>query len=163
MEEVATYLQREAIHRTDSRQRDDFGRSAFNRFYYATFIPVGIALTSMRPEWSGLPHKDVPKVIRGSIMQSIKRGQKRAHRLGDAETARSCAQAISICHELAKIMELGYAVRVIADYHSDVHVDFTSGSDFRLFSVPVSVARQWPGCAIAYTQTIKHIWKQIDG
>lgn len=161
MEEVAIHLQREATQRTDPLQRDQFGRSAFNRFYYATFIPISKALAALRPEWAGLPHKDVPEVIRGTIIKALKDGQKRANRLGDYETVANCARAISLCHELAGIMESGYAVRVAADYHAEVAVDFATGADFRLVTVPVSIARQWPGRAAAYSETIGNIWRQI--
>jgi len=161
MEEVAIYLQREANQRTDSRQRDQFGRSAFNRLYYATFIPISHTLARLRPEWAGLPHKDVPEVIRGSIIKALKEGKTRANRLGDYDTVTSCSRAISLCYELADMMESGYAIRVTADYHSEVAVDFAAGADFRLATVPVSVARQWPGRATAYAETISNIWRQI--
>ena len=161
MEEVAYHLQNEATRRTDPLQRDRFGRSAFNRFYYATFIPISQALAALKPEWTELPHKDVPRVIRGSVIKTFKDGRIRASRLGDFDTAANCARAISLCHDLANIMESGYAVRVTADYHSEVSVDFAAGVDFRLATVPVSVARQWPSRAAAYSVVIRDTWRQI--
>lgn len=162
MEEVGNYLQREAIQRTDPHQRDQFGRSAFNRFYYATFIPLSVALSNMKPEWGRLPHNNVPGVLRESVIKGLKEGVKRANRVGDYDTVNVCSRAINYCHQLANLMESGYAIRVIADYNSAVPVDFTSGEDFRLASVPVSAAKQWPGKAAAYVEAISNAWRQIN-
>ncbi len=162
MEEVGNYLQREAIQRTDPHQRDLFGRSAFNRFYYATFIPLSNALAKMKPEWGGLPHKNVPTVLRESVIKGLKEGSKRANRVGDYDTVSVCSRAIDYCHQLADLMESGYAIRVTADYNSAVPVDFTLGTDFRLASVPVSAAKQWPGRAVAYVEAISNAWRQIN-
>lgn len=162
MEEVAIHLQQEATRRHDPRHRDVFGRSAFNRYYYATFIPISRALASLKDEWNELPHGSVPEVIRGSVIRALKSGKQRANRLGDYATVTSCDRAIAFCHELADIMETGYAVRVTADYHSEVPVDFSSGVDFRLNTVSVSIARQWPSRAAACSEVLTQTWRQID-
>ena len=161
MEDVAHHLHQEALRRPTEAQRDSFGRSAFNRFYYAAFLPVSKTLRSLRPEWAGIPHKEIPGLMRGKILTALKKGRQQAIRVGDRETAAACARAISLCHELADLMKTGYAVRVTADYEADVAVDFSSGNDFRLATVAVSTAKQWPSRATAYAQTIESAWKQI--
>ena len=161
MEDVAHHLQREALVRPTESQRDSFGRSAFNRFYYAAFLPVSRTLRSLRPEWAGIPHKDIPDLMRGKVLTALKKGKHQANRVGDHETAAACARAMSLCHELADLMKTGYAVRVTADYETDVAVDFSSGIDFRLATVAVSTAKQWPSRATAFAQTIQSAWKQI--
>lgn len=160
MEDVGHHLQRETLTRP-SDERDSFGRSAFNRFYYAAFLPVSRTLRSLRPEWAGIPHKDIPELLRGKILTALKKGQRQANRVGDRDTAAECARAITLCHELAGIMRTGYAVRVTADYQEDVAVDFSAGVDFRLATVSVSTAKQWPRRATAFAQTIQSVWKQI--
>ena len=161
MEDVAHHLQMEALVRPTAAQRDSFGRSAFNRYYYAAFLPVNRTLRSLRPEWAGIKHKDIPDLMRGKILTALKKGQQQANRVGDRETAAACARAISLCYELAELMKTGYAVRVTADYEADVAVDFSTGIDFRLATVAVSTAKQWPSRATAYAQTIHSAWKQI--
>ncbi|TDM06122.1 MAG: hypothetical protein C4K60_15855 [Ideonella sp. MAG2] len=162
MEDVAQHLQQEAIKRTDPGQRDEFARSAFNRFYYATFIPLSRSLADMKDQWTELPHKDVPELLRGSLIRELKLGKKRAEKLGDNDTAGLCARAISNCHEVAAIMETGYAVRVAADYKSEVRIDFSSGADFKLSNVPVSIAKQWPKRVEAYVGSISAAMRQLS-
>lgn len=161
MEEVASHLRQEALRRTDVRERDNFGRSAFNRYYYSTFTAVDSALGSLRSEWHGQPHKTIPDLLRGQVMKSLKAGSRLASQVGDQETVSACQKAIALCHQLAQLMELGYATRVTADYKADVQVDFRVGTDFSLASVPVSDAQQWPGRATACTDSIRNAWRQI--
>ena len=162
MEDVAHHLQQEALVRLTAAQRDSFARSAFNRFYYAAFLSVSRTLRLLRPEWAGIPHKNIPDLIHGTILTALKKGQRQALRVGDQETAEACGRAISLCHDLADLMKTGYAVRVTADYEADVAVDFSSGIDFRLATVKVSTAKQWPRRATAYAQTIQSAWNQIS-
>lgn len=162
MEDVAQHLQREAVTRADPAQRDVFARSAFNRFYYATFIPLSRSLAAMKVQWAELPHKDVPAVLRGAVIRELKQGRQRAQRLGDKETEAMCARAISYCHEVATILEAGYAVRVAADYKMEIRIDFSSGADFRLSNVPVSTARQWPARVLAYVDSISTAMRQLS-
>ena len=103
-----------------------------------------------------------PTVLRESVIKGLKEGSKRANRVGDYDTVSVCSRAIDYCHQLADLMESGYAIRVTADYNSAVPVDFTSGTDFRLASVPVSAAKQWPGRAVAYVEAISNAWRQIN-
>lgn len=161
IEDVAHHLQTEALARP-THERDSFGRSAFNRFYYAAFLSVSRVLKALDPGWAGIPHKDIPALVRGQIRATLRRGEQKANRVGDRATASECGRAIALCHDLAELMTLGYAVRVAADYQEDVAVDFSDGVDFRLATVPVSTAKQWPRRATAYAESIQRAWSQIS-
>ncbi|MEC5385532.1 hypothetical protein VVD49_07340 [Uliginosibacterium sp. H3] len=162
MEVVAQYLRQEALSRA-SPERDTFGRSAFNRYYYATFLTVKRGISALRPEWAGnIPHADIPNMLRGAIKESLGKGRKRALRAGDFELENLCARAISAAEDLAKVMEQGKATRVAADYHPDILVDFSGEQPFYLNKVSVHVAKDWPFRARAFLDTISQAWMQVD-
>lgn len=162
MEVVAQHLQQVALARTDPGDRDHFGRSAFNRYYYATFLQVKAGLGSLDSDWSTIAHADIPGVLRGSVQRELKLGRTRAQRTNDAELVRLCSKALSAASDLAILMEKGYATRVAADYHPEILVDFSSQPSFRLNTVPVEDAHGWPYRARVLIGTITSAWKQVN-
>jgi len=162
MEIVAQHLHQEAIHRTSPIERDLFGRSAFNRYYYSMFIEVRASLAMLRPEWSRLAHAAIPDLLKGKVKDELKRGRKRAEKMGDFDVVSLCESALSATEALAKLMEQGYATRVTADYYPDIPVDFLSANDFQLNTVSVKKAQAWPHRASAFLKTITSAWKQLN-
>lgn len=162
MEIVAQYLQQEALTRTDVTDRDYFGRSAFNRYYYATFLQVKAGLGSLRTEWATMAHAGIPEVLRGTVQRELKQGRYRAQRASDTEVVALCSRALAAVSALADLMERGYATRVAADYHPEIPVDFSSGPDFKLNTIAVVDARTWPSRARVLVGTITSAWKQVN-
>ena len=162
MKIVARHLQEEATRRTDSYEKDTFGRSAFNRYYYATFLSVKNALGSFRAEWNMMPHHDVPGVLRGAVKTELDRARQRAQKLTDHETVTACCKAVAAADALAQIMEEGYATRVTADYRPELRVDFANQYDFVLNTVRVKRASEWPERARVLIATITSAWRQIN-
>ncbi|WP_186129797.1 hypothetical protein [Burkholderia gladioli] len=158
---VAQYLQLEAQNRSDVMERDLFGRSAFNRYYYATFLEVKKGLGSLKTEWATMAHAGVPEVLRGTVQRELKQGMRKALKLSDSEVVSLCERAKSAVLDLADLMERGYAIRVAADYHPEISVDFSDGSNFKLNTVTVRDARTWPSRAEVFMGVIVSAWKQV--
>ena len=71
MERVALELQRTAINRRGQIDDfDQFGRSAFNRYYYAVFLIVRDLMLEFNPRWSG-SHASIPGMLRASVHDEI--------------------------------------------------------------------------------------------
>ena len=105
METVASHLHSETNARMGSPDRDWFGRSTFNRFYYATFLEVRAALKEMSPDWTNVAHKNIPELLGGSIKTELRRGLERARRTGDGATLSQCSSAIAAAKELAALRQ----------------------------------------------------------
>lgn len=162
MEIVAQHLQREAIRRNGIvEERDFFGRSAFNRYYYATFLEVKTGLGRLNPVWGTISHASVPELLEGSIKDEFKKGQKKAMKLRDGEVIGLCAKAISATNDLAKLMREGYMSRVTADYHPEIKVEFQGPNRFELNAVPVQNASDWLYRARPLIKTIVTTWMQL--
>lgn len=160
MELVAIHLQNEAINRIQARDKDAFGRSSFNRFYYAAFIEARNMMAGLRVEWAKLPHKQIPTVLRDSIAQDFKDASRKALRVQDNATAHACSTAITAAKGLADLLESSFATRVVADYRLDTMVIFDKVPDFTLNAVPISVARHWPSKAKGFAHSIANGWRQ---
>lgn len=161
MEIVAHHLQNVASTRPDPIERDLFGRSAFNRYYYATYLDVKEVLGSLKAEWGGIPHGDVPNVLVGAVKKALIKGRDRAQRASDPETAELCSRAVHATHLLSEMMTNGYATRVAADYHPEVKIDFADAYNFTLNFVRVKDAADWPGKARLMLRTITVAWRQV--
>lgn len=162
MEDVARHLQVEALRAADFPTRDRFGRSAFNRYYYSTFLQVRAMIAGMNGAWERLPHADYPSLLTGQIEKSIRRARSVAQKLGDAEFVSECGRAISAVRTLSSIMELGSATRVVADYEPGVDLIF-NGQRFSLQGVSINDAHEWPEQSRHLIRIIEQCWIQIDG
>jgi hypothetical protein len=159
---VGKFLQDEALIRGDKGQKNAFARSSFNRYYYAAFIATSKVLGKLKNEWSELPHKDIPKVLRASLSKELKSAHQKAQRVGDKETVQVCRNAISAARGLADLLELGYSTRVVADYKYETDVKFIGSDGFSLNAVPISVAKHWPQKASGYADSIMTAWRQAN-
>jgi hypothetical protein len=158
-ESVAHHLQQQAIReRNNAAQADSFGRSAFNRYYYAMFIRTRKLLSALDPGWSRLPHKAYPELLRGQILKHFKDAERRAVKLGDTELVSACSKAAAYSCELAGIFSKSNAIRVISDYEPDEPIKFTDNERFSLRDVKISVAHEWPTKADILCIFIEKTW-----
>lgn len=160
MEIVALHLQEEANSRDQAVDKDAFGRSSFNRYYYAAFIEARNMMASLHTEWARMPHKQIPTVLRESVERDLKKAKDRALRVDDRATLQACVTAISAAKGLADLLERSFATRVVADYRLETMVVFNKKDDFTLNSVPISVARHWPSKARGFSTSIANGWRQ---
>ncbi|NVK97501.1 hypothetical protein KQ247_13925 [Ruegeria pomeroyi] len=162
MQSVAHHLQVEAVKLVPAStvDADSYARSAFNRYYYATFLCVRSALVSIDRKYeSSLNHKGVPDLLRGVIQKRIKAIQKKADKLGDQLLVKDCRQANSRNLKFANTLEKAYAIRVVADYTPETAVDFRS-SRFSLSGVAVTEAHDWLGEATLWASLLLDVIRQ---
>jgi hypothetical protein len=165
MQAVAHHLQKEAIHLLTLARKDadEFARSSFNRYYYATFLCVRKCLIQIDDKWEGgLTHKGIPELLRGEIRKRIKRVEKKATAIGDGQLIASSRQAASLTLTLAETVKTAYAIRVVADYNPDVLVDFGSGR-FKLSGTEVSEAHEWLPKAEVWSKAVLNLLEQVNG
>jgi hypothetical protein len=161
MEIVALHLQKEAIKNGKPPDECDlFGRSAYNRYYYASFLRIRSMLIELDRKWDKLGHRDYPDILRGKIKSQLDKFKRNAQKTRDKELIQLCLQAIHATHELAMLMEKGFATRVVADYFPEVKVDFITGDRFKLQNIEITEAHQWPDKADTLADTIISAWRQ---
>lgn len=163
MERVAHHLQRAAIERRDTPHDFDlFGRSAFNRYYYALFLVVRATVLRLNPKWEG-DHSGLPGVLVGDLYKQIGRFRTSAHRKQDKETVELCNRALAAMNELSELMRGANAVRVTADYNPQVPV-IDQGSDrFTLGPTNITTAHSWPERARVLTSHVNRAWSVLSG
>lgn len=161
MEVVARYLVSEAQRNTLPADRDQFGRSAFNRYYYAAFLLVRTELKPIVGSWPNT-HAGIPLWLRGAILKELNRGVRQADKADDGELKHLCESAKAAALDLSKLMEHGYSVRVVADYDPETPVEFGGQGDFQLNTVKVAEAQAWPHRARAFARPIAMAWRQIN-
>lgn len=162
MQEVGHHLQVYA-HNLIGSERDNFARSAYNRYYYGCFLRVRSLFQSINSDWSGSAHKNYPEILRGSLARKFKYERRLAEKRGDEELERQLQAAIRALPEMASIMELAYATRVVADYEPSLFVSFDSSSRFSLNSVEIERAHLWKGKIDTLCATVQSAWQQING
>lgn len=162
METVGHHLQKEALARANATESDQFGRSAYNRYYYATFLRVRQMIMALDSKWSQLPHADYPAVLRGAVKKKLQDGRKKAVRVSDTEVMGACSKAISAASEIASLMEMASATRVVADYNPHIPVNFMPNGRFSLNNINITDAHQWFHKADGWSSVIESAWSQLD-
>lgn len=163
MELVAHHLQIEAVSRPTAYEKDLFGRSSYNRYYYATFLSVREMLGKLdSTKWLRTPHANVPGILSGTVKETLKKERLKAQKIGDAELVTLCNRAVAACDSLAGLMKEGSAVRVTADYYPEIPIDFTDSPRFKLNSIDITAAHDWPLRARVLCTTITAAWAQVN-
>jgi len=154
MENVALELQTTAYaRRAVPKDLDVFGRSAFNRYYYATFLEVRQSLKKFNPNWQGT-HSSIPEELTGSITREIANIQRSVARIPDNQAVSICKIAKRSLRELADLMKDAYSVRVIADYYPDISIQLDAGR-FKLDRTNITTAHDWLYRAQTYIMAIE--------
>jgi hypothetical protein len=165
MQTVAHHLQIEALKLVpaSASDADSYARSAFNRYYYATFLCVRRALVAIDDKYANsLTHKGIPELLKGTVHKRIKAIQRKADKLGDVALVKDCQQASSQNLSFAAILEKAYAIRVVADYTPATAVDFRSDR-FTLSGVTVTEAHNWLSKADLWASLILNVIRQDNG
>lgn len=139
---------------------DLFGRSAFNRFYYAAFLITRQLIRSVFPD---LPsqHASIPEFLRGSVGKELGKRKQRAMKASDHAAVKLAQDARVAAGDLADLLVRGYGARVAADYHPEVAVSFHS-SGFTLNEVTLADAESWPYKARKLSLMIVQAMRQTD-
>lgn len=157
MERVGLDLQTTAFgSRTNATDLDLFGRSAFNRYYYATFLEVRTMLRRWNAVWQG-SHATVPDELTGWITTGISNVQKKASKIADTRSIMICKAAKASASDLAQLMRTAYSVRVVADYEPEILIAL-DGDRFRLERTSITEAHSWIERARADIVKIDRAW-----
>lgn len=126
-------------------EADAFGRSAFNRYYYATFLTVRELLVAIDKAWAKTPHAEIPERIEKNLVARIKSSAKSQVRNGVLSAGRSSAivgQSMSAATEIASVLKSAYTIRVAADYEPSHKIVF-GASGIELDSCSIGEASSW--------------------
>lgn len=157
MERVGLHLQKTAYRLSAvASDLDLYGRSAFNRYYYATFLEVRAMLRRCKPGWRG-SHDSVSKELESWVKRGISDIQKKASRISDNQSVEICKAATASISDLSRLMLAAYAVRVIADYEPEVPI-ILDGERFALDRTSVTDAHGWLARARANIAKIDRAW-----
>jgi|SRR5580658_224368 hypothetical protein len=163
METVALFLQIEAKrHPADSRDFDLFGRSSFNRYYYAVYLEVRSMLGGLNSTWATVAHKSIPDLLTGQVLARIRQLKARATRLRDNRATDICRRGAASARELATLMKGANAVRVAADYHPEIAVVLDDRGRFQLNLMSVTIAHEWTERAREHGRRIRRAWDLSD-
>lgn len=141
----------------DNADADAFGRSAFNRHYYATFLTVRDLLVTIDIAWAKTPHSEIPERVEKSLVARIKETAKRQVRSGALDHGRSgsiIGQSISAATVIASVLKSAYTIRVAADYEPSHKIVF-GASGIELDSCSIGEASNW------YVRVETEKWKLI--
>lgn len=143
--EVAEHLSNRANALAGNDSADAFGRSAFNRYYYASFHTVRDLLLALDESWAKTPHKNLPSLVENDLIKRMRTLAKKQERLGALNAARGRAllsQAQHAASDIAVVLREAYAVRLAADYEPNKSVSFFAGG-FRLVEHTNAEAKNW--------------------
>lgn len=143
---VADHLSKEAKSR-HADEADAFGRTAFNRYYYAAFLSTRELLTQINASWSRESHSNIPDLLEGALLTRLRTALKRQRARGIVPEGRAktlVSQAVAAAGDMASILRAAYKVRVVSDYEPEEKVTFEPAT-FRLASHTEAEAKRWLG------------------
>jgi hypothetical protein len=143
---VGEKLEAWAFGHTDPAEKDLFGRSAFNRYYYASFLFVRIMLSEFDESWKKTAHKEIPNILEGALLDRIKTQLKNNLKSGlinESEMNQLKNDAIRAASDLANLLGSAYSVRKVADYEPENHLVINNNS-LILNGSSIGAAKKWP-------------------
>lgn len=163
MKRVADHLKLHALSGIDPEGFDLFGRSAFNRYYYATFLVVraGLRRMGLVEEYGEIKHASIPEMLSGKILKAFKRECLAAKRIGDSEAISTFSLAADAAKDLSELMRLARGARTAADYQPEILI-IISGQGFSLLTVSIESAQTWPSRAGVLVNRVEAGWRQLQ-
>ena len=131
MQNVAVHLRDYARKLSDPQQMDVFGRSAFNRFYYACYWEVRTTFPHIHKNWAKIGHKALPPYLTSSAKQDILKQLDRLHKakvVGDSEYAKLKGRIEHSLAEISRLLIQGYSIRCVADYNPEIKTEYVGDS-----------------------------------
>lgn len=126
-------------------EADAYARSAFNRYYYATFLTVRELLAIMNSKWEETPHANIPDVLEHGVLKLIKTTaikQELDHMLSSSRRQSIVKQSIVSTNEISSILKAANHVRKAADYEPNQRIVF-GPAGFELVTYTVGEAGNW--------------------
>jgi len=163
MKKVGDKLRDLAIAASDADVINKYGRSAFNRYYYASYLIVRSAIMNIDPKWAQCSHKDLPNLLRKTIYRQARDQALRLERAGqlNARQKSLLIDSIKICTaKLAQLLQSGYAIRCVADYSPEEIVVLRS-KNLYLGNCTTSAAQHWPEQAAINAGQLQAKWREL--
>jgi hypothetical protein len=158
---VADKLYTIALEEDDVEHFDRFGRSAFNRYYYACYLETRGMLADLNPGWAKATHANIPDILRminKTFAAVIKKQQGRTLTWSDAKNLKQ--ELNRSTSDLAQLLEAAYAIRCIADYQPELAI-IRKGSILELQQHSIHEAKNWPARAAACAKDIRKVWNEL--
>jgi hypothetical protein len=160
---VANKLKEIAVGSNDPRHADVFGRSAFNRYYYASYLVTREMLRQLNSDWSRSPHSSIPSLLESTIIKQIRgnlKKQKAGRLVSEGEASQMRTSARDSATGLANILRAAYRVRCVADYEPEEKIRL-SGKTMELDNHSLDEAQGWPKRASFHAKEIIRVWKKL--
>ena len=153
MKIVGDQLAAWALAQAEDDNKDLFGRSAFNRYYYAAFLSTRQMLGEFEPKWQRTAHRNIPDLLKGKLKQELKSAIDKGI-LTRGKDMQVINQHNSSINALADLLEQAYKVRISADYEPEVRIQQTN-KVISLSGHTLTSAEGWLGRAALYCKTIR--------
>ena len=163
MKRVADRLGDIASAATDGDEVNVFGRSSYNRYYYAIFLLVRAALRQKREEWGRIAHKSVPAILLGPVLKEIKQAaadQQKSGLLSRGEASNITDRANVVVADLASLLAEAYQVRCDADYEPEFVAEKVGGA-IVMRGRKLSSAASWPRRVETNLGLLSGVWRQL--
>ncbi|NIH19348.1 hypothetical protein [Morganella morganii] len=142
---------------------DAYGRTAFNRYYYACFLNIREFVSNFDSNWAKVKHAGVPELLRISVNKKIVVELKKSERIGDI-TSREYQSKKSIIlsslDAMASTMSMAYIIRGIVDYEPEIKMIFKENG-FTINSQTVASAKGWLQTINSESSKITKIMKEV--
>lgn len=140
-----------------------FGRSAYNRYYYACYLDIRVFVSGINSKWGGLNHSEVPTFLTGAVNNKISLELAKSEKLGMFSKGIFQSKK-SLVHtslsNMASVMSKAYTIRCTVDYEPDVHIEFVKDT-FLIDKTPVASVRDWLRVITIEKSKVMYIMKEI--
>ncbi|MCL9844598.1 hypothetical protein [Ralstonia solanacearum] len=163
MEIVGDHLIAEVFRQTDDIDKDLFGRSAFNRYYYAAFLAIRRLFAEVDNNLNQPQHAGIPSLLTDTLNGKIKKIVRRQEKAGAISSARAqeiCNSAAEALKSLAELMSYAYSIRKIADYQPETKIELVGGV-VGIGGCQSTVARRWCADVEVKAEQVREIWRQL--
>jgi hypothetical protein len=160
---VGDHLANEAGTRGLPDDRDRFGRSAFNRYYYSAFLAVRTVLRKIEPGWATPSHQDVPVVLKGEVLKRVRKQVQASEKSGmitHAQGEQFYRAAATAASELSNLLTSARETRRIADYEPETRIS-DDGKGMKLGAYSLEAAKSWENRVRAHAGTILNVYDQL--
>lgn len=164
MRVVGDALVKMSLLEADANSADLFGRSAFNRYYYASYLIVRDLLSRLDKNWASQGHASIPDLLERAIPKKIKPILLRQERDGlitSGYAARKKSEMLRAVSDVSNVMRSAYDVRCIADYEPDKKITKDSGGVIFLNGSKISEAEDWVSTVDSRVKVMLRIFKEL--
>ena len=147
----------------DFQDFDLLSRSAFNRYYYASFLVTRDTLGKMQSNWKGTAHAEIPKLLENGLKKPVRHQlniQLTKGIIDKGDHSRLLTSINSVACELAQLLRSAYDARIVADYEPDIKITFDNKL-IMLKTYKITTAKEWPTRAEMYCGRLLRLWKEI--